>query len=394
MNRYVLAREVQNFIMEHQDDDPLHIALQKSPFPDVTPAELAAQIDGRKRCSRKLPAWFNTPGIYYPPKLNVEQASSELTAWYKSRLIKGNSVADLTGGFGVDTFFFAKRAKEVTHIEQNEELSEIAHHNAGVLGINNITFLPENSISFLKNADCAFGTIYADPARRKQDKKVFLLKDTEPDVVKYLPLMLSKADRIIIKTSPLFDIQSGLKELKHVSGVHVASVKNDCKELLWVIDKGFEGEPEIYCAALNETSPQYFSFSYPEERESVVNNYSEPLAYLYEPDAALMKAGCFKLVANRYQLSKLHPNTHLYTSNELNQEFLGRTFRICDLVEYKTFKKKKEAEKANVLTRNFPLTTAELKKKHRLTDGGDKYLIFTTGISGTLLVAEAERVKS
>ncbi len=391
MNKHILNTEVQQFIRRYQDDTPSDIALQKSPFPEVSSAELAVQIDGRKRCQKKLPLWFNTPNIYYPPKLNIEQSSSELTAEYKSRLIKGDTLADLTGGFGADACYFAKRAKEVVHIEQNKELSEIAGHNSEALGIKNISFIQTDSIRFLESTDKVFDTIYIDPGRRIQTKKMFLLKDTEPDVVANLSLLLSKARRIIIKTSPLFDIQSGLKELQQVSEVHVISVKNDCKELLWVIDKGFEGEARIHCTALNNEGEKNLLFFYSEERAISIGHFSDPKPYLYEPDVALLKAGCFKLIAERFNILKIHPNTHLYTSDLPVNDFAGKVFKTVAVFEYKAFSKNKGARKANVISRNFPLSVDELKKKHRLRDGGDSYLIFTTGQSGKLIVIEAER---
>ncbi|KAA8485335.1 hypothetical protein BDE36_2123 [Arcticibacter tournemirensis] len=391
MNKQILDKEVQEFIRLHLHDDITHIALQKSPFPGLASAELAVQIDSKKRCEKKLPLWFATSGIYFPPKLNIEQASSELTAQYKSRLVKGNVVLDMTGGFGVDAFYFAKQCGMVYHIEQNDELSAIAEHNSSALGATNIRFLQTDSIHFLKSGAETFDTIYVDPARRIQTRKVFLLKDTEPDVVSHLPLLLSKASRIIIKTSPLFDIQSGLKELHNVSGIHIVSIKNDCKELLWIIDRDFIGEPLITCTALGRPAPSSLTFRYSGEKQTQLSTFSDPQEYLYEPDVALLKAGCFKITASEFGLTKLHPNTHLYTSDRLNSAFIGRIFKVTGTIDYADFAKSKTPVKANISIRNFPLSVDALKKKHKLRDGGDKYLIFTTGAAGQRIVIEAVR---
>ena len=393
MKKEILNIEVQDFINSNLNSDINKLLLGKSPFAGISTKDLAQQIDSKKRSEKKLPTWFKTPGIFFPPKLNIEQASSESTARYKAELIRGNTLADLTGGFGVDDYFFAKRTVEVQHIELNEELSAIARHNANILGVPNIKFACQDSIEFLHKTDQQFDTIYIDPARRVQSQKVFLLKDTEPDVISNLPLLLAKAKRVIIKTSPLFDIQSGLWELQHVSEVHVVSVKNDCKELLWVIDKDFTGEPTIHCCAINGEEYQKLRFALPAEREIQDISYSAPLAYLYEPDVSVLKAGAFKSVAKEFTLSKLHKNTHLYTSQDIKDNFTGRIFRVEDCFSYKAFGKGNNLKKANIISRNFPLSAEELKKKHKLQDGGDDYLIFCTDPKGELLSLRCSRLK-
>ena len=392
MNYELLKPEVQHFIISHINDDINKILLGKSPFPGISTRELVQQIDGKKRIEKKLPNWFNTPGIYFPQKLNIEQSSSELTAAYKSKLIQGDSLIDLTGGFGVDVTYFSKYAGQVYHIEQNEELSNIAAHNSKILGISNIEFIKANSIEFLQEAKDNFSTLYVDPARRIESQKVFLLKDTLPDVVSNLPLFLSKAERVIIKTSPLFDIQSGLRELAHVSEIHVVSIKNDCKELLWVIDRNFEGEPIIIASCLNQDTEERFSFKLSEEKDLPQAETAAPEQYLYEPDVALLKAGGFKSIGSRFELKKLNPNTHLYTSESFSNKFPGKVFRIREVAMYKEWIKARQRKKANIVSRNFPLSPDQIKKKHKLTDGGDDFLFFCTGNKNQLLVIDAQKV--
>lgn len=395
MNTALLNSEVQEFINDNLNEDINKILLKKSPFAEVTTKDLATQIDGKRRCQKKLPLWFKTEGVYYPPKLNLEQTSSESTAKYKSRLANGGSLADLTGGFGVDSFYFSKRVEQVYHVEQNAGLSDIAAHNSRILSAQNIQFIKGDSLEYLRQTDQIFDTIYVDPARRVQSKKVFLLKDTEPDVVSNLPLLLSKASRIIIKTSPLFDIQSGLNELTNVSEVHVISVKNECKELLWVIDKNFKGEARIIASALQDhqlANHNTFSFLLSEEKDLVSLVASNPGNILYEPDVALLKAGCFKLIASRYNLTKLHVHTHLYSSDQVDLSFMGKVYRINNTLSYGEFAKLKQVRKANVISRNFPYSPEEIKKKHRISDGGDVFLFFCTAADSRLLVIEAERI--
>ncbi|HEY1006227.1 MAG TPA: class I SAM-dependent methyltransferase, partial [Sphingobacteriaceae bacterium] len=277
MNRAILTPEVQQFILENLETPPGAIALKKSPFPGVSSRELAEQIDSKARAARKLPLWHATAGIFFPPRLSVEQSSSEATAEYKTSLIAPGRLIDLTGGFGVDSYYFSRRA-DVWHLEVNAELSEIARHNAEVLGARNITFIHGDGIAYLRSTAEKFDTIYVDPSRRVKTRKVFRLSDCEPDVVAELPLLFDRGSRIIIKTAPLLDISMGLEELRHVREIHVVSLRNDCKELLWVLEEGYEGEPLIICAALDGET-RLFRFRISDERNLHLASFSAPQTY-------------------------------------------------------------------------------------------------------------------
>ena len=367
------------------------ILLGKSPFTDVSSRELAEQIDSKRRCEKKLPLWFSTPKIYYPPKLSIEQTSSEVTANFKSHLVTGTTLLDVTGGFGVDSYYFAKAGMSVVYAEISPALSEIAQYNAGVLGVSNIRFSQGNGIDLL-NSEKSFDTIFIDPSRRVAAQKVFQLQDCEPNVPGNIDRLLKASKRLIIKTSPLLDLQAGLKELRNVTSIYILSVKNDCKELLWILDaEANASEPEIVCLLLNETQQEY-KFKVSEEREFTLNEFSEPKGYLYEPDVALLKAGCFKLLCRDFNISKLHFNSHLYTSETVLSSFPGRSFVITQWGEYKRFMKTNKIHKANIIARNFPLSPVEIKKKHRLTDGGEDFLIFTTGAAGQLITILCRKV--
>ncbi len=391
MNREVLTPAVQRFLLEKANADPRKIALTKSPFEKVSSSELAIQIESRQKAKKKLPLWFNSDAIYYPPAISIEQASSETTALYKSKLIPKNStVIDLTGGFGVDTFYFSLRAKSAVHCEINTQLSEIAAQNAKRLGRNNIQFINGNGIDYIISNNTFYNTIFVDPSRRVNTRKVFKLDDCEPNIIQYQNELLNKSQQVIIKTSPLLDISLSISQLNHVKEAHIISLKNECKELLFVLEKGFTDTPLIHATLLNDKNEYTFSFFENEEKEAAFQ-IGEPVQYLYDPDVALLKAGCFKLIAQRYKLKKLNLNTHLYTSNERIESFPGRLFKIKEVLEYKDFKKTKTILSANVIAKNFPVNTESLRKKHKIEESENDFIFFCKTSNDKLSTIFAER---
>ena len=392
MNKAILDTDVQEYIRDNAQSDIVRISLSKSPFPNISPKELAQQVDGRKRIENKLPLWYNTSGIYYPEKLALEQCSSETTARYKSELILGNKVIDLTGGFGVDAAFFSLKAGNVSHCELNKELSDIARQNAETLGFA-VNYFHGDGIEKIKLSDDIYDTIYIDPSRRISSRKVYLLKDCEPDIVKEKELLFQKCKRLIIKTAPLLDLQSTIKELGSVSEIHILSIKNECKEVLYLIDEGSsETDPPITCAVFNKNQTGTFTFRASAESEFALDQYSIPMAYLYEPDVALLKAGCFKLITKEYKVKKLHQHTHLYTSDNLQENFIGRTFKVLATWNYRSFVKQQAFRKANIICRNFPEDPDKIRKKLRINDGGVDYLLFCRGPDHELLVIHCDRL--
>lgn len=392
MNEFILNTEIQNFINDNLKTDIAKLSLRKSPFTTVSSTELAIQIDSKKRCEAKLPTWFKTMDIYYPTKLAIEQCSSEIAAAYKADLITGENIIDLTGGLGVDSYYFALKAANVSHCEINHELSEISKHNSVKLNVK-INYLNTDGLSYLKESGQQFDTIYLDPSRRIANKKVFLLKDCEPDVITNLDLLKEHCSLLMIKTAPLLDIQSGIQELKAVSSVHIISIRNECKELLFLIRKGeTSADPLITCAFPGFYDLGSYTFRISEEKNYEIRQYSKPLKYIYEPDTALLKAGCFKLITRDFALHKIHQHTHLYTSSELNKSFPGRIFQLENLNEYGRFIKENKIRKANIISRNFPSNPEELKKKLKINDGGDGYLLFCTGPENNRIVLECKRI--
>lgn len=380
MKNSLLSPEVQKYIEDQIDTKIQSLALKKSPFPYITMAQLIGQIESKQKTKEKLPKWFTTKNILFPSKLSVEQTSSEPCAIYKSELVQGKTLIDLTGGFGVDTYYFSKKVEQVTHCEMQSDLSEIAQHNFKEFQANNITCLNNNSIDFLKETCNTYDTIYVDPARRSASKqKVFFLSDCTPNVVEHLDLLLSKSDNIIIKTAPLLDISAGLKELKFVKQIHIVAVNNEVKELLWVIHKGFTESTQIIAVNLTNTKKDIFKTFIDQH---CISQYALPKKYLYEPNAAILKTGKFDCISSYFKLQKLHEHSQLYTSDELI-EFSGRRFEIQDIFVYNKTNAKQHLSniKANITTRNFPLKVEELRKKWKIKDGGDIYIFFTTNIN-------------
>ncbi|WP_297706259.1 class I SAM-dependent methyltransferase [uncultured Eudoraea sp.] len=392
MNKEILRTGVQDYINNNLNTDIMSVLLQKSNFDAISSKELAQQIEGKKKCAVKLPTWFGAAEIYYPSKLNIEQSSSENTALYKASLLSGNSLLDLTGGFGVDGYFFSQKIPQVILCEISRELSEITAHNLNILRANNIKILNVDGIEYLKKSDQSYDWIYIDPSRRDKTKgKVFKLSDCSPDITEHLDLLKKKSKAILLKTSPLLDITMGLTELKNVEEIHVVAVNNDVKELLWIIKDNNLPDPLIKTINIKNTQDEAFEYKRSNEN-STKSEFSKPLDFLYEPNAAILKAGAFKTLGNKFHLKKLHEHTHLYTSvKEVN--FPGRVFRILSTHPYS--KKSIAAlniEKANITIRNFPITVADIRKKYKITDGGELYLFFVKDLNNKLLILKCSKI--
>lgn len=372
----LLSSKVQQYIVENTGRPVSQLALKKNPFSGIDWTDIINQIAAREKAKDKLPTWYNAENIIYPSKISVEQTSSEAAAKYKSQLVSGESLIDMTGGFGIDDYYFSKSISKVTHCELNLELSAIAKHNFQILGADNIECLPGDSLELLKVLDRKFDWLYVDPARRNDAKgKVFMLKDCLPDVPHLLDTYFKFTDNILIKTAPILDISAGLTELHSVKAIHIVAVHNEVKELLWILQKEYKGSISLTAVNITKEGEDIFTIPYEDTDEAA---YSLPKKYLYEPNAAIMKSGAFDAVAHHYKIAKLHRHTHLYTSEELIP-FEGRSFVIDSVLPYqKTEMKALEGKKMNITARNFPLSVEEIRKKWKLKDGGDTYAFFTT----------------
>ena len=391
MNKNLLNIDIQSFIVQKLNEDPVKTVLKGSPFPEVKIKEIVEQIISKKKSKKKLPTWFNTDGIYYPNKINIEQTSSEITAKYKSKLTSGSSLIDITGGFGVDCFYLAKQLNFVTHCEINSDLSEIAANNFKKLQVNNIKTISGDGLFLLKNIKHKFDWIYADPSRRDNFKgKVFLLNDCLPNIPENLNFLFQYSDNILLKISPLLDITSTIKELDFVKEIHVIAVSNDVKELLFLLKKHSKKEIKIKTVNIKKENVETFDSIL---KSNVIPSYSLPKNYLYEPNKAILKAGLFNEISKNFKLDKLHSNSHLYTSNDLIN-FPGRRFKINQISSYdrKQLRKIIPNKQANITTRNFPQTVAQIRKKIGLREGGDNYLFFTRDINNNHIVLICEKL--
>ena len=393
MDLSILYPKVQEFIQDQLGVSIAKLALQKNPFPEIDWLTILNQIEAKTKSREKLPTWFSTKAIIYPSKLSIEQTSSERTAEYKSSLIAGNSLIDLTGGFGVDDYYFAKKINKITHCEINTDLSEIVGHNFKQLGVTNIECIAGDSLTTLQSTTEKWDWMYIDPSRRNDAKgKVFILKDCLPNVPENLDFYFEKSDAILIKTAPLLDIAAGLSELQNVKTIHIVAIENEVKELLWELHKNYLGA--IGIKTVNLTKDATNSFDFILNQESTEANYSLPKRYLFEPNSAIMKSGGFNEISEQYRLDKLHKHSHLYTSNEII-DFPGRVFEIQHAIPYskKEIKIHLENSKQNITTRNFPETVELIRKKWKIKEGGNSYCFFTTDMNNDKIVLICTKIK-
>lgn len=341
--------------------------------------EMVQQIKGKQIAQKKFP-FLLKEGIIFPPQLNLEQSSSEKTAIYKSEVLKGKKFIDLTSGFGIDAYYLSKNFEEITLVEQNSELLEIVEHNWTVLN-KKATFINQKLEDFLNQNKENFDVIYLDPARRDQNKnKVFLLEDLSPNILEIQDSLLDISEEIIIKLSPLIDLKYLISVLKNISKIEIIAVKNDVKEIVVFLSKNYSGE--IFCHCVNlESGEKDFIFEIDAEKNSEAE-YSEPEKFIYIPNNTVLKAGVFNLISKKFNIKKLHPNTHVYTSEMKIDDFPGRILEM-EMVDAKQIKKK---EQYNLISKNYPLKPEEIKKKYQLKDGGNQYLIFTQSKKGKIIL--------
>jgi 16S rRNA G966 N2-methylase RsmD len=423
-------KETLEFIKTHRFDDVRKLAFASHPAGIDLPFALS-QISGRQAIKNKIPSWYENDHIIYPKHLSLEQCSSEATAKYKASLVKGESLVDLTGGFGVDCAFMSQQFKTATYIERSEDLCKIAESNFNELGLNHTQVVCGQAVDHLEKiseVDCVF----LDPARRDGvGDKVVAIQDCEPNIIELKEQLLNKAKTVMIKLSPMLDISLALQSLPETVAIHVVSVAGECKELVFVLrrflaalemtaafrileenrpvpmtpsptpSKGrqrhserSEESPEIICInILKNSTVQEFSFLKSKEQQCNINYASKLRKFIYEPNASILKAGAYKSIAHKFNLEKLHPDSHLYTSDQLVENFPGRVFKFVSSFSFnkKEIKENlKNVEQANISIRNFPGSVDELRKKLKLKDGGDIYLFATTLYDGRKVILKVE----
>lgn len=389
------------FIREYREHDIRQLALQANRFPDVDMPYALDQIQGWQIARRKLPKWAACDGVIFPPHLSMEQCSSEPTAQYKlnlamewaERVGHASRMTDLTGGFGVDFSFTSCAFATATYVERNEQLCHIVEHNLPLLGLNNATVVCADAVEYLSTVEPQT-MLFLDPARRDEHgAKTVMLADCTPDVVQLLPKLLEKSRFTMLKLSPMLDWHKAVDDLQGtVREVHIVSVGGECKELLLVLSTVVESELKVYCADLSTASDTSSLFVYtPGSSAPVANSKlkTQNSKFVHEPNASIMKAGCFDELAAAYGVSPVSRNSHLFLSDEPVDGFPGRSFvveRVTTMNKGELRKALAGIAKANIATRNFPLTVAELRKRLKLKDGGDVYIFATTTAEGEHLL--------
>ncbi len=391
INPEILTADIQDFIHSEKAQELLTGGVFKSPFNGVSPTELATQAKGYRKALLKLPRLADVKGIVYPAGISMEQCSSEETAQYKASIVPpGERCADITGGFGSDTMALAGQFARVDYFETNEELASIALHNFPVAGHENISVHSGDGVQAVSEANDSYDLIYADPARRDANaSRVFSVADCAPDISAVKDTLLEKSPRLLVKLSPMLDITATLRLFPETTQIHVVSLKNEVKELLFLLEKHPGASPILYAADLYpENAPRVFLRPLSETVAPVA--LSDIRAYIYDPSAALRKTGLADAYCHSLGLGKIHPRTSLYTSDVLRKDFQGRVFHVCKPTDSKNAGKDIPGGRASVITRNYPATAASLSKKYKLKDSDLCFLLAFRDREdkNTLIVAE------
>jgi len=390
--------QTEKFINDNLDNDLKKLLLIKRSNKAIDYEFAYRQIAGFQRIKNKIPVLYSTKSILFPPQLNLEQSSSESTALYKKSLCEGNTLIDITGGFGIDLYFISKHFENAIYVERNEELCKIVAHNFRILGVTNVSIIHADAEEFIESMP-ASNCVFVDPSRRdKTGGKTVFLEDCEPNICQLNEKILEKTKLLMVKLSPMLDITAAINALSNVHEVHIISVENECKEVLLLLKP--TKATEIKYKAINilkDNRLEKFEFIKEAEQDVVLNFSAKIENYLYEPNSSILKAGAFKSIANKFFLNKLNKNTHLYTSENYVSEFPGRCFKVVKVwgVNKKELTElKKQVPKANISTRNFPLKPDELKKKTGISDGGNTYLFGCTLADETKVIVQCEKITS
>ena len=385
-----------DWVEQHENEDTAGLALRYSGKPGIPLRFLLRQVKGRQIARHKLPTWYRSTDIIYPDALSLEQCSSEATARYKSQFVRGMAVADLTGGLGIDTWAFSEAAGSVLYIEPDGDRVLAAQHNLDALGRTNVRFQQNTAEeAFLQGLPQGTELVYLDPSRRSTTgRKVFLLKDLQPDVLGLKRNILEQVGRLLIKLSPMFDLHEGLRLLPETTRVDILSWKGECREILFHLERDTSGpvkNPRIICTELESGLPD-FDFHFKESGDAAVST-GEPKTWLYEPHAAVRKAGAWPPLCEHFALEALHPNTHLFTSEKIERDFPGRRFRILDTLPYRPAEilEWMAGRPARMLFYNFPEQSQQVIAQLRIPSGEPLWLFFVTKHDGHPAVIMTEK---
>jgi 16S rRNA G966 N2-methylase RsmD len=395
-----INESTRQFIAAHSEDDVARLALHPSKDPQVDMAVALQQIAGRQKAKEKLPEWYATEGVLYPKKVSMEQCSSSQTAEYKASMVEGDSFADFSGGFGVDTVALARKFDKGWYVEPQEELCELFQHNCKVLDINNVNIVNgtmEENLAAIGPVD----TIYLDPSRRDtHGRRVISLADCTPNLPEWKSALLERCNTLMVKLSPMIDIFQTLRDLPETYAVHVVAVEGECKEVVFLLTRRdapwhvSTTDPTIVAVDINKNKAFRVETTLDTERTTPPCIATELGAFLYEPNAAVMKAGIFNALSQQFQIAKLAKNTNLFTADELHEDFPGRVFRIEAVHEFhprKTAKELSHLANASIAVRNFPLSAEELRKTLKIKNGNACYLFGCTLWDGKKIILQTQK---
>lgn len=383
----MLNKEIEKFIELERNSSLAELSLKLSKKKDWPKEYILNQINGRQKVKQKFPFLNQHKGFIFPSPRAFAQASSEKTAQYKASLIEGKKMADLSGGMGIDSYFFSKVVSNLAYVEKDQTLFEITKQNFELLQCENISPHLSKAEDFLLKAG-DFDCIYIDPDRRDKNKRLFKIEDCSPNLIELLPTLLQKSNSVMIKLSPFMDIKLALKQLPSVEAIHVVAVDNDCKELLFIINPNYAKETQIHCIHFNKAVQTAFTFTYAEEDALQPIFTTELMAYLYEPNVSISKSGAFKSIAVKYKLYKLAPNTHLYTSDTYQADFPGKILKVDGIKSAQQIK----GLKANVVSKNFPLSTDEIRRKYKIKEGKTDYIYACSLANNSKVFIQAKKV--
>lgn len=388
----LLHPDIRKYITDHHSDDPFALSLRPEVRDNPWLKEAISQIHSMQKARDKHPGWFLAENIIWPPPVSVEQSSSEITAQYKFSAYSGDIAIDLTGGMGIDTAGMAPNFKKTFYVEKDPHLCAIAGHNFKCLGLDNIVVVNMTAESFLQSFQGKANFIYVDPSRRSKEKgRVFLLSECEPDLSQVGALLRELSENILVKLSPMLDLQQALVQLPEMQTVHLLALKNELKEFLLSWQKEQEtGPKKIVCATMDGMQTEFFTFDMPEEDIDI--QYGEPGKYLYEPNVALMKAAPWKTLYRRFLMMKLHPNTHLFTTDQLAEGFPGYTYEVKEKVKPALAKRQLKGARFNIKCRNFKLKPEELAKRYGISQGGASFLFAVETLDNGHLFIICDRV--
>ena len=394
MNISLFTPEVFRFINEYEQGDPYKLILSKKEVNGIPAKILAEQVIARQKMKIKAPEWHKAGELIYPTLKAVEQASSEITAKYKAELLKGETIIDLTGGLGIDTWAFAKKFTTVGFNDSDRNIVSAAIYNFNKLRSGNISFTNSSAEDYLKTSPSHADAYYMDPSRRRNlNIRKWKIEDSSPNIFTIVPVLSKYPSQIMVKLSPRIDLKYILKNLTGCHSIHIVAVENECRELLLLIKGDKVIEPQIVTIDIAGDKRKIFEGNY-ELEQNIKPEISDPGKFIYEPNAAIQKSGLFRLIGYHYHLTMLHSNTHLYSSEQFIPDFPGRIFKVSQIYPVYDFFRKKPVNKASVITRNFPLEVNEIRKKGNIEEDPSVYVIATTDSGNRLIIIIAERIFS